>query len=163
MSAAAQPTNSQPHHRDLPRRTIIKGAAWSVPVIAAAVSVPLASASDVTPPPVATEFFTGVGSGYAAGNYADVQVEGRAGRGLGSIPASTVITLSTSDGAEIVVDSADQVGIASITQNGDGSYTIIPEPGVTKVSLYVTRATAGEIVVLASAGAFSGSASGNWN
>lgn len=33
---------------DLPRRTVLKGAAWSVPVIAAATAVPMASASAAT-------------------------------------------------------------------------------------------------------------------
>lgn len=162
MSAADQLTIPQPQHGGVPRRTIVKGAAWSIPVIAAAVSMPLAAASTI-PTPVATEFFTGVGSGYAAGDYAEVQVVGKAGRGNGSIPAGTVISLSTPDDAEILVDPADQVGIRSVTRNPDGTYTIIPEPGVTTVSLWVTRATSGSIVVVAAASSATGSSSGTWS
>ncbi|MCJ1695501.1 hypothetical protein C1I63_08750 [Rathayibacter caricis DSM 15933] len=34
----------------LPRRTVVAGAAWTVPVVATAIGAPLAAASDTTPP-----------------------------------------------------------------------------------------------------------------
>ena len=36
---------------EMPRRTVLRGAAWSVPVIAAAIATPLAAASEPTPQP----------------------------------------------------------------------------------------------------------------
>ena len=43
----ADDTSEETRTNDVKRRTIIKGAAWSLPVIAAAVAVPMASASPV--------------------------------------------------------------------------------------------------------------------
>lgn len=45
-------TSAQPTEKNLDRRVILKGAAWSVPVIAAATAAPFASASDPVCTPV---------------------------------------------------------------------------------------------------------------
>ncbi|GGF13092.1 hypothetical protein [Subtercola lobariae] len=56
-SASANPgpsstdTGTQAPPRRIPRRTLITGAAWSVPVIAIAVAAPAAAASTTSPPP----------------------------------------------------------------------------------------------------------------
>ncbi|MBN8424142.1 hypothetical protein JF531_06355 [Microbacterium esteraromaticum] len=79
---------------ELSRRTLVKGAAWSLPVIAAVAATPMAAASTVT-------------------NVGDFQVDGSCGvlgllgpgftitAGAEALPAGTVITISTSGIANI--------------------------------------------------------------
>lgn len=53
------------------RRTLLKGAAWSVPVIAAAVTVPLAAASMTPRIPVGCVLLNGTGSPFYQVTYND--------------------------------------------------------------------------------------------
>lgn len=57
------------------RRTFVKGAAWSVPVIAAAVAVPLAAASTVPRIPISCVLLNGTGSPYYQVAYNDGTTE----------------------------------------------------------------------------------------
>lgn len=121
----------------LTRRNVVKGAAWSIPVIAAAVATPLAAAS-VTPP--ANSANVQVPTGVPAGNFEDITITGRlTGQGApvnAPLPDGTVVTFTASDpGAVISV--AGSAGIADIVGPSGGVWTVVLSPGVTTVSATV--------------------------
>lgn len=121
----------------LARRTIIKGAAWSVPVVAAAIATPLAAAS-VTPP--ANSANVQVPTGVPAGNFEDITITGRlTGQGApvnAPLPEGTVVTFTASD-PDAVISVAASSGIADITGPDGGVWTVVLAPGVTTASATV--------------------------
>lgn len=98
---------------DLPRRTIVKGAAWSLPVIAMAAATPLAAASETAPeanyaevtatanPKVGTNPNFKIQGQYTDGaNYVD-----------GALKAGTLVTFTFANGAT----AASYSGLAGLT------------------------------------------------
>lgn len=118
----------------LKRRTVIKGAAWSVPVIAAAVAVPAYASSN---PPVAIKFGTSSTSG-AADEENFFSARGVSNTGTDAlIPDGSVITFTVSP-ADAVATEAPEVttGNATITgPDAGGKYTITAAPGATFVAI----------------------------
>ncbi|MDQ0644585.1 hypothetical protein [Microbacterium murale] len=146
------------------RRTVVKGAAWSVPVIAAAVATPLAAAS-VTPT------WNGTVTGNCAGDYDISVLTGIVGAGLvgvvqtalgvlglepnatreftitattGDIPAGTVYEL-TDPNALLTVGGLESVigaGVAGIASTTGGFVLTLaaPIPQGTSVTVDVYRA-----------------------
>lgn len=111
---------SRPAERQIQRRTVIKGAAWSVPVIAAAVATPLAAAS-VTPPPATSAQVTAttdptVGSNTSFSALGQVYDNGVGDYVDGTLPAGTLFTLTFTNGAK--ADSyANLVGLTYVSGN----------------------------------------------
>lgn len=58
------------------RRTIVKGAAWSVPVVAVAIGTPAAAASNFTCPVLTAADYTKESNGYAYADSATIGVQG---------------------------------------------------------------------------------------
>jgi len=116
------------------RRTVIKGAAWSVPVVAAAVATPLAAAS--TTPPEATFWATGATVSVVSGNVTNFTVEGSDANGdLALLPAGSSVTIIPDAGVTLALVSA--TGIVA-TANPDGSITaIITGADVTNVRIQI--------------------------
>lgn len=83
------------------RRTVLKGAAWSVPVIAAAVAVPLAAASTSPQQVVLTNKTAGIGG---KPNTIYVNYKVKATSGPGSTGLVTVVVTGARDGATIFTD-----------------------------------------------------------
>lgn len=105
----------------LSRRTVVKGAAWSVPVVAAAVAVPLAAAS--TPAPAATFWATGATVSVVSGNVTNYTVEGSDADGnLALLPSGTSVLIVPEPGVTLQVVNA--TGIVTTT-NPDGSITAV--------------------------------------
>ncbi|MFJ2551566.1 hypothetical protein [Microbacterium sp. NPDC087591] len=104
------------------RRTVVKGAAWSVPVIAAAVATPLAAAS--TPTPAAATFWaTGATVSVVSGNVTNFTVEGSDADGnLALLPSGTSVLIVPDPGVTLQLVNA--TGIVTTT-NPDGSITAI--------------------------------------
>jgi hypothetical protein len=104
------------------RRTVVKGAAWSVPVIAAAVATPLAAAS--TPTPAAATFWaTGATVSVVSGNVTNFTVEGSDADGnLALLPSGTSVLIVPDPGVTLQLVNA--TGIMTTT-NPDGSITAI--------------------------------------
>lgn len=143
------------------RRSVVKAAAWAAPVVATAVAVPAVSAS--TEPPAASFAQVTIDSPRSVGSWGLVRVQGRTEEdGLpvnGALPEGTTIVLSASAGT-ISINPGGQVGVASITDNGDGTYTVIPLPGATVVELYASLDAPG--VLTASLSPIPGSGNGHW-
>ncbi|WP_341944872.1 hypothetical protein [Microbacterium sp. LWH11-1.2] len=118
--------------RDLSRRTLVKSAAWSVPVVAVAVATPLAAASQ-TPPP-ATFWATGATVSVVSGNVTNFTVEGSDADGnLALLPAGTSVMIVPDPGVTLQVVNA--IGIV-VTQNPDGSITgVITASDITNVRI----------------------------
>jgi hypothetical protein len=138
------------------RRTVLKGAAWTAPVIAAAIAVPLASAS--TPPP-ATRYGAsgstqnGGEDGYFSA-YGIVQ-----GGAHAVIPSGTTITFT--------VDPTDAVGSVTVTNGSlsgpvDGVYTIVPTAGVTEVDVDAVFPSGTSATIRISGPAGNTTAAGSW-
>ncbi len=105
----------------LSRRTVVKGAAWSVPVVAAAVAVPLAAAS--TPTPAATFWATGATVSVVSGNVTNFTVEGSDADGnLALLPSGTSVMIVPEPGVTLQIVNA--TGIVTTT-NPDGSITAV--------------------------------------
>ncbi|MEV4669471.1 hypothetical protein [Microbacterium sp. LWO12-1.2] len=103
------------------RRTVVKGAAWSVPVVAAAVAIPLAAAS--TPTPAATFWATGATVSVVSGNVTNFTVEGSDADGnLALLPSGTSVLIVPEPGVTLQVVNA--TGIVTTT-NPDGSITAV--------------------------------------
>ncbi|PVE95018.1 hypothetical protein [Microbacterium sp. TPD7012] len=118
--------------RDLSRRTLVKGAAWSVPVVAVAVATPLAAASQT--PPAATFWATGATVSVVSGNVTNFTVEGSDADGnLALLPAGTSVMIVPDPGVTLQVVNA--IGIV-VTQNPDGSITgVITASDITNVRI----------------------------
>lgn len=105
----------------LSRRTVVKGAAWSVPVVAAAVAVPLAAAS--TPTPAATFWATGATVSVVSGNVTNFTVEGSDADGnLALLPSGTSVMIVPEPGVTLQI--VNSTGIVTTT-NPDGSITAV--------------------------------------
>ena len=121
-----------PNSRDLSRRTLVKGAAWSVPVVAVAVATPLAAASET--PPAATFWATGATVSVVSGNVTNFTVEGSDANGnLALLPAGTSVMIVPDAGVTLQVVNA--IGIV-VTTNPDGSITgVITASDITNVRI----------------------------
>ncbi|MHC9046895.1 hypothetical protein ACYX8G_20100 [Microbacterium saperdae] len=110
-----------PRAHGVSRRTVVKGAAWSVPVVAAAVATPLAAASTGTP--AATFWATGATVSVVSGNVTNFTVEGSDADGnLALLPAGTSVMIVPEPGVTLQVVNA--TGIVTTT-NPDGSITAV--------------------------------------
>lgn len=116
----------------LSRRTLVKGAAWSVPVVAVAVATPLAAASAT--PPAATFWATGATVSVVSGNVTNFTVEGSDADGnLALLPSGTSVTIVPDAGVTLAVVNA--IGIV-VTTNPDGSITgIITANDITNIRI----------------------------
>ncbi|MCI1748317.1 MAG: hypothetical protein LKI24_09595 [Acidipropionibacterium sp.] len=155
------------HAAGTSRRTILKGAAWTAPVVAAAAAVPAWGAdSGVTPPPPvdATSYQT-TGASVQGGKPAYLAAFGVDDAGNDAkIPDGAIITLtvdpSTADGTvEVVVGSA-----SAPVEKPDGTWTIYPTPGETRLRVAATfpKGTTGTIT-LSGGGILPASSSVAWN
>ena len=117
--------------RGVSRRTLVKGAAWSVPVVAVAVATPLAAASTT---PAATFWATGATVSVVSGNVTNFTVEGSDADGnLALLPAGTSVSIVPDPGVALQVVNA--IGIV-VTTNPDGSITgIITANDITNVRI----------------------------
>ncbi len=131
------------------RRTVIKAAAWAAPAVAIVAAAPIAAAT-VEPPP-AVEAGGYIDTGRPAGTAAYGYVVGRAPNPTpggfpptvdAALPAGSTIVISASVPGLVVTPGP---GVESIEDNGDGTFTIIPVPGVTKVEFTVSIPTAGTV------------------
>ena len=113
------------------RRTLVKGAAWSVPVVAAAVATPLAAAS-VAPP--AAFWATGATVSVVSGNATNYTLEGSDADGeLAVLPVGSSVTITPDAGVTLLFVSA--LGIVA-TSNPDGTITaVIAAADVTNVRI----------------------------
>ena len=120
-----------PHTRDLSRRTLVKGAAWSVPVVAVAIATPLAAASAT---PAATFWATGATVSVVSGNVTNFTVEGSDANGnLALLPAGTSVMIVPDPGVTLQIVNA--TGIV-VTMNPDGSITgVIAASDITNVRI----------------------------
>jgi hypothetical protein len=98
------------------RRTIVQGAAWSVPVIAAAVATPMAAASVAG----TVEFVNGPYSVTACGTLGDVVVQATTD-GTAPVPAGTMITVTLPSGLTWEDGSS---GSRVLPANGNGRVTL---------------------------------------
>lgn len=123
----------------LSRRTVVKGAAWSVPVITAAVAAPLAAAS-VTPPPAADYGQVTVNTKPKAGSNPTFSAAGLVTNGQdydpGTVKAGELLTITFANGATAASYSA-LVGLSYVS----GSTTAGP------LVFQVTADTAGQVSV----------------
>lgn len=94
--------------QDIPRRTVMKGAAWSVPVVAATVAAPLAAAS----PPLCSDVI-GLGSSLSG----TCTIEGQRLTVSGASPGNPVTVVLTLDNG---LTFADGSTTASVTDAGAG-------------------------------------------
>jgi hypothetical protein len=114
---------AEPHHNTpkigFTRRSLVKGAAWSAPVIALAVATPAAAASTSLPP--ATFAYTGGSLGVRSGNVAVFNLNGIDSEGeSAALPNGSTVTVSPSPGITFVVVSYSG---ATMVDNGDGTFT----------------------------------------
>lgn len=114
------------------RRTLVKGAAWSVPVVAVAVATPLVAASTSTPP--ATFWATGATVSVVSGNVTNFTIEGSDSDGnLALLPAGTNVLIVPEPGVTLTLVNA--TGIV-VTPNPDGSMTgVITAEDVTNIRI----------------------------
>ncbi|WP_350351559.1 hypothetical protein ABS642_20530 [Microbacterium sp. A8/3-1] len=104
----------------LSRRALVKGAAWSVPVVAVAVATPLAAAS--VPPPAAF-WATGATVSVVSGNATNYTLEGSDSEGeLASLPVGSSVTITPDAGVTLAFVSS--LGI-TVTSNPDGTITAV--------------------------------------
>lgn len=114
------------------RRTVVRGAAWSLPVIAVAVSAPLAAATTVLPP--ATDWYTGGSTGIASGAVMVYTLTGQNSEGdQAEIPAGTSVKVTALNGVDLVL-TGTPVG-CTVTDNGDGTFTVTALPGVSQLEV----------------------------
>jgi hypothetical protein len=122
------------------RRTVVQGAAWSVPVIAAAIATPLAAAS-VAP---VLAFINGPYTVPVCGVLADVLIEATTD-GTTPVPAGTQVTVTLPAGLT--------------WSDGSTGSRILPTDGNGRVTLSgLVGATQGDVAIVASAGTVSSSA-----
>lgn len=115
---AAHPHQNTPKS-GVTRRVLVKGAAWSVPVIAVAVATPVAAASTTLPP--ATFAYTGGSLGARSGNVAVFNLNGIDSEGeSAALPAGATVTVSPSPGITFTVVSYSG---ATMVDNADGTFT----------------------------------------
>ena len=113
------------------RRTLVKGAAWSVPVVAAAVATPLAAAS-IAPP--AAFWATGATVSVVSGNATNYTLEGSDSEGeLAVLPVGSSVTITPDAGVTLAFVSS--IGIV-VTSNPDGTLTaVIAAADITNVRI----------------------------
>ncbi|MDQ0729179.1 hypothetical protein [Microbacterium sp. W4I20] len=134
------------------RRTVVQGAAWSIPVIAAAVATPLAAASvaDIT-----LEFVNGPYSVLSCGTLGNVVIEATTSTGAPA-PVGTTVTvvlptgMTWSDGSTgarpVVVGANGQATLTGlISTGGVGVSNIIASVGTSTASAPVTVAPNGNV------------------
>jgi hypothetical protein len=138
--------------RGLKRRTVVQGAAWSVPVIAVAISTPLAAASAAE---ITLAFVNGPYSVLACATLGDVVIEATTDTGAPAPTGTTVtVTLPTgmtwSDGSTgarpLVVGANGQVVLSGLISTGGlGVTNIIASVGSSTASAPVTVAPNGSV------------------
>ncbi|MBF4457435.1 MULTISPECIES: hypothetical protein [unclassified Pseudoclavibacter] len=109
------------------RRTLLAGAAWSVPAVAITVAAPIAVAS--TPAPLANTWYTGGSTSVVSGNVARFTLTGDDGDGNDSVLPDNSTVVITPDAGVTIVNTAITGGV--LTDNGDGSFTATVDSGVT--------------------------------
>lgn len=134
------------------RRTIIKGAAWTVPVIAAAVAAPAASASEgTTPEPVFYDWSVGGSASVGSGNNAFFTVNGQDPDGQSAVlPGGFTFLIPAAAGVEYVINSSP--GFINVVLEADGSITgmVIPDyNGVPRINFKVTGPVGTKIMMTA--------------
>lgn len=110
------------------RRTVLRGAAWSVPVIAAAVSVPLAAASTNPQQVVLTNKTAGIGG---KPNTVFVNYKAKATEGPASTGPVTIVVTGTRDGQTVFEDTRTWPMLAGW---GVTEYVGLEFPGISKGS-----------------------------
>ncbi len=118
------------------RRTILAGAAWSVPAVAITVAAPIAVAS--TPVPLATTWSAEGPTGVLSGDVAQFTLRGDDGDGNEAVLPDNSNVVITPDAGVTIVNTAITGGV--LTDNGDGSFTATVDSGATSlvVSFRVT-------------------------
>lgn len=102
------------------RRSLVKSAAWSVPVIALATAAPAYAASTVTPAP-ATFWGTGATASVTSGNVTNYTLEGTDSEGDPALlPIGARVTITPEAGVTLVL--FDATGLTAVL-NPDGSIT----------------------------------------
>lgn len=125
------------------RRSVIKAAAWTAPVVAAATAVPWAAAS--TPPVEATSVGATTTSPLV-NNFGRIEVFGIAPNGdNGFFPDGQTFTVASTDldFSQIVTS----VTGGTFTSDGAGKWTITPASGSTDVKIIFKSGTAGTYTV----------------
>lgn len=132
------------------RRSIVKGAAWSLPVISLAIAAPAASASEAPPKPVFHDWSVGGSASVGSGNNAFFTINGQALDGeSASLPVGFTFTITPPPEVSLVVNSSP--GFLDTTVNPDGSITgtVIPDyPGVPRINFKVTGPVGAVIVMV---------------
>lgn len=129
------------------RRTVIKAAAWTTPILAASMSAPGAVAS--VNPPVAS--YSQVATDNVPHNqWGLIQVKGRANDGGftvdGALPADAFFTVTPPAGATLSISPLNQFGVQSITgPDANGAYTVYPVFGTTEVRIFTQLSQPGNL------------------
>lgn len=110
--------------RGISRRTMVKGAAWSVPVIAAASAAPFAAASDLCAVAVTSPSLTACGTAPLQVVLKDKQGTQIAGQVSVTLPAGLVWGDGTTGTKVVTVDAAGQTGETVKGTGQGGSFTI---------------------------------------
>lgn len=142
--------NPESELQGMPRRTVVKGAAWAAPVVAVAAAAPLAAASDPEPP--AATYSGGYVASVAHTAWGTVRINGVAvidDEELdAALPANAYYTLTPPPGVTLEIRSINQAGVASITgPDANGAYTVYPTPGITESSVQVRLSGPGNLAV----------------
>ena len=117
----------------LERRSILKAAAWATPVVAVAVTAPLAAATDPELPQ-ATWWYTGAIAGVGSGNMGIYELTGRGENAQpAELPAGSNVKFTPTAGVTLTI--VNVVG-GTLTDNGDGSFTITVNADVTKLEVF---------------------------
>lgn len=131
------------------RRSIIKGAAWSVPVVALATAAPAHAASGDPEPSEAVRW----GANFAGSVRNDGKQVGYIGvNGInddgepGPVPAGFVMMLTPPEGVTITI--TRKAGILKVVEGADGTLTIYALEGSInpKLSYTITGPTGGSII-----------------
>lgn len=121
------------------RRSVVKAAAWAAPVVAVAVSAPMASAS-VEPPEEATTIGATTTSPFV-GNVGIIRPFGLAPNGEdGFFPNGQTFTLTSDLDFNSIVTS---ISGGTITQVSPGVWLVTPDPGSTAVDIRFNSPSAG--------------------
>lgn len=142
--------------RDVRRRSVIKAAAWTAPVVAAAAVVPKAAASV---PPVKASSIGARTDSPNVGDTGHITPTGIDPNGdPGFFPAGQTFTLTSSDlDFDSIVTSV--VG-GTLTKTGQGSWLITPNAGVTSVDIKFRSTTTGSYVLTSNGPVMTGN---TWN
>ncbi|PQZ87708.1 hypothetical protein CQ018_17305 [Arthrobacter sp. MYb227] len=122
------------------RRTLVKGAAWSVPVVALAVAAPSAAASGEVETPVFYDWSVGGSASVGSGNNAFFTVNGQSADGEdATVPAGFTIVITPPEGVTLKVNSYP--GFINVQTHADGRITadvIADFPGKPRINFMVT-------------------------